>query len=491
LSHFFKIWRGKCSLVSHTGSIPVSLPISVATSRLLPSSLTCSLPLSMSLASLGYVLLPSSCPPPFFDSSYFLTTLSPTQVSSPACTELESLVLEMLGKLIGLPTKFLFEGGVGGGVIQGTASEAVLVCLLSAKERAWRRHRHLEEWKEHQHFSSPPCPSSFTSRLVCYSSDQAHSCVKKACMIAGIEYYRPLSTNEDLELEGSTLENAMKEDQERGLIPFFVVATLGTTSTTAFDRLDEIGLVCEQRTYGDSGEDKEEEGVWLHVDAAFAGASFVCPEQRHWLKGIERATSFDFNPHKWLLTSFDCSTLWTCERNALVNALSITPEYLRNPATESGSVVDYKDWQLPLGRRFRALKLWFMLRTYGTNKLQEYIRHHFSLAQLFEDLVKNDSRFQLSCQRTSTLVCFRLKPPSDSEKEATELNKRLGEELNESGKLFLSHTVIRGRYILRFAINGYHTTEQHVRQSWFEVQQLAQNLLLLRSSSPSSPSSPI
>jgi len=290
-------------------------------------------------------------------------------------------------------------------------------------------------------------------------------------MVTGIEHFRSLETNDDLELDGETVRLAMEADIAQGLVPFFITATLGTTSTTAFDRVSEIGPVAESF------------GAWLHIDSAFAGASFVCPEIRsRFTTGIEHAHSLDFNPHKWLLTNFDCSALWTNDQQALITALSITPEVIRNKASESGKVVDYKDWQVPLGRRFRALKLWFVLRTYGVQGLQGYIRHHIRLAELLESLILADERFEISCKRTSSLVCFRIRDSTDDE------NKLLLDRLNESGKLFLSHTIHhhKKQYILRVAINGYYTQEEHIRSSWEFIQETAAAILANRNDEKSS-----
>eukprot|EP01027_Heterolobosea_sp_BB2_P019277 GEZU01027070.1.p1 GENE.GEZU01027070.1~~GEZU01027070.1.p1 ORF type:complete len:309 (+),score=94.69 GEZU01027070.1:116-1042(+) len=285
-------------------------------------------------------------------------------ICSPACTELETITMDWLVKALGLPDHFL-SSGTGIGVIQGTASEAVIVIMLGAKARMLAKLKnaaHTTANKEEES-SSAFNEAELAQKLVVYTSDQAHSSVIKATKIIGVSHLRILPANAEFQLDAKALEEAIKADKAKGLIPFCAVATLGTTSSTAMDRLDLIGPVCQ------------EHDLWLHIDAAFAGSAFVCPEYRHYLKGIEYAHSFNFNPHKWLLTNFDCSALWVKERVHLSNALSITPEYLRNKASESGLVLDYRDFQLPLGRKFRALKLWFVLRMYGIQGLQEYIRH--------------------------------------------------------------------------------------------------------------------
>jgi aromatic-L-amino-acid decarboxylase len=255
--------------------------------------------------------------------------------TSPACTELETLVLDWLVELCGLPARF-HSRGPGGGVLQDSASSAVLRALVAARHRAVERG------------SSP-------GDLVAYTSDQAHSSVEKAVRVAGLDHRQlvVVATDDRQALDPNRLDAAMAADRAAGRVPFFVVATAGTTSSTAFDPVAEIGELAGRH------------GAWLHVDGALSGAAAVCPELRWVVDGLDRADSYAFNPHKWLLTNFDCDCFWVADRAALVQALSVLPEYLRNAATESGAVIDYRDWQIPLGRRFRALKLWFVLRYYG------------------------------------------------------------------------------------------------------------------------------
>jgi aromatic-L-amino-acid/L-tryptophan decarboxylase len=289
-----------------------------------------------------------------------------TWIASPACTELEVVMLDWLGKMLELPSEFLAcSGGKGGGVIQGTASEATLVALLGAKAKAMQRVK-----AEHPEWDD----NTIVSKLVAYCSgesdersiivrdfhcfllaDQAHSSVERAGLLGGIKM-RKLEAGADLKLHGEVFEAAVKEDLAAGLIPFYVVATLGTTNTCAFDRLDEVGPVGNKYN------------VWVHVDAAYAGSAFICPEYRHLMKGIETADSFNFNPHKWLLVNFDCSAMWLKDPNWVVNAFNVDPLYLKHD--QQGSAPDYRHWQIPLGRRFRALKLWFVLRLYGVENLQ-------------------------------------------------------------------------------------------------------------------------
>ncbi|KAK9087734.1 hypothetical protein Syun_030128 [Stephania yunnanensis] len=372
-------------------------------------------------------------------------------VTSPAATELEVIVLDWLAKMLKLPSDFLSQGQ-GGGVIQGTASEAVLVVLLAARDNFLRR------------FGKNSLP-----KLVAYASDQAHASMQKACQIAGIhpENCRVLRTesSNNYSLSPSILREAIAKDVEAGLIPCFLSATVGTTSSTAVDPLFELGKITK---------DNE---MWLHVDAAYAGSACICPEYRHYIDGVEEADSFNMNAHKWFLTNFDCSVLWVKDRNALIQSLSTNPEYLKNKASQGNMVVDYKDWQIPLGRRFRSLKLWMVLRLYGVENLQSYIRNHIKLAKHFEELVSLDQRFEIMAPRTFALVCFRLRAPQNDEDCGDKLNKNLLEAVNATGKIFISHTVLSGKYILRFAVGAPLTEERHIETAWKVLQEEATALL--------------
>ncbi|HVS01775.1 MAG TPA: pyridoxal-dependent decarboxylase, partial [Thermoanaerobaculia bacterium] len=259
--------------------------------------------------------------------------------TSPACTELETHVLDWLVDMLGLPRRFLSHGP-GGGVIQDTASSATLCALLAARERATggAANRH-----------------GVAGDLTCYASEEAHSSVDKAVRIAGLgsERLRKVAVDAAYAMRPEALARQMAADRDAGYTPCLVVATVGTTSSTALDPLTPIAEVCRRQ------------GAWLHVDAAMAGTAALCPELRWIQRGVEEADSYCFNPHKWMFTNFDCDCFWVADRGALVRALSVLPEYLRNRATESGAVIDYRDWQVPLGRRFRALKLWLVIRWYG------------------------------------------------------------------------------------------------------------------------------
>ncbi|XVE78004.1 hypothetical protein DITRI_Ditri13aG0109300 [Diplodiscus trichospermus] len=372
-------------------------------------------------------------------------------ITSPAATELEMIVLDWLAKMLKLPQDF-HSAGQGGGVIQGTASEAVLVVLLAARDKVLRR-----------------VGKGALEKLVVYASDQTHSALQKACQIAGIhlENCRLLKANSSTNyaLSPELLSETISQDLAIGLIPFFLCATVGTTSSTAVDPLLALGKIAKSNE------------MWFHVDAAYAGSACVCPEFRHYIDGVEEADSFNMNAHKWFLTNFDCSALWVKDRSALVQALSTNPEFLKNKASQANLVVDYKDWQIPLGRRFRSLKLWMVLRLYGLENLQSYIRNHIKLAKHFEDLVAQDPRFEVVTPRIFSLVCFCLLPSRNDEHHGNKLNHELLDAVNSTGNVFISHTVLSGKYILRFAVGAPLTEEKHVNAAWKVLQDKATALL--------------
>jgi aromatic-L-amino-acid/L-tryptophan decarboxylase len=395
--------------------------------------------------------------------------------TSPAATELETRMLDWLVHALGLPASFLSTAREptisplgerrGGGVIQSTASEAALVALVAARARTLA----------HQ---PPSGPDLAPDRLIAYTSSQAHSSITKACMIAGFirgpeDRSRlrliPGDARTNYAMDPSALHAAMREDLAHGLIPCFITATLGTTSTGAFDPLVPIFNAIQALETSPSIPPP-----WLHVDAAWAGAAMICPEHRAFADGLAHADSFCFNPHKWLLTNFDCDCFWTRDRESVLRALAITPEYLRNQASAAGEVIDYRDWQIPLGRRFRALKLWLVLRHYGVKGMRAHIREHLRLAALLERELRDDGRFVLPTPRALSLVCFGLKPtshPHPENQEATNArNALLLERLNATGRLLLSHTIIpddqgQPMHVLRFAIGSTLTQERHIRQA--------------------------
>jgi aromatic-L-amino-acid decarboxylase len=356
--------------------------------------------------------------------------------TSPACTELETLVMDWLVTMLGLPDKFRSSSS-GGGVIQDTASSAALCGLLAARELA-------------TNYSSNK--KGCDGRLAAYVSTQTHSSLQKAAMIAGIgvDHLRAIEVDEKFALRPDALAKQIDADRRAGLTPFFVCATVGTTSSHAMDPIAAIGEVCRKNN------------LWLHVDAAMAGTAMLCPEFRHLQNGIEFADSYNFNPHKWMFTNFDCSCFWVADRKALIETLSILPEYLRNQATESGAVIDYRDWHIQLGRKFRSLKLWFVIRHYGVEGLQHHIREHVRLAQQFAEWVRNDDRFELAAPAPLSLVCFR-------HKAGDAANQAIMDRLNRSGDLFLTHTKLNGRLTLRLSIGQTNTQARHVQKAWERI----------------------
>lgn len=359
--------------------------------------------------------------------------------TSPACTELEAHVLDWMAELLGLPTRFR-SGGDGGGVIEESASGATLCALLAARFRA--------------------AGDGPFDRLRAYTSTQAHSSIEKAVRIAGLhpDQLRLVEVDDAFALQPEALAAAMADDRAAGLVPFFVVANVGTTSSTAIDPVAAIAEVCSA------------ESAWLHVDGAHAGSALVCPELRWIVDGLEEADSFCMNPHKWLFTNFDCDCFWVADRAALIGALSVLPEYLRNEASESGAVIDYRDWQVPLGRRFRSLKLWFVLRAYGAEGLRHHIREHVALAQGFAARVAAHPRLEVVAPHPLNLVCFRHVDGDD----ATEA---LLAALNATGRVLLTHTKLAGRHVIRVSIGAQATQAAHVDALWALIERLCADLL--------------
>ena len=290
-------------------------------------------------------------------------------MSSPAATELECIVMDWLGEMLKLPKSFLFSGN-GGGVLQGTTCEAILCTLTAARDQMLSQ-----------------VGREKMEKLVVYGSDQTHSAIQKAAKIAGINpmNIRAVKTTKSTSfgLCPKSLRDAVQADVQAGLVPFFLCATVGTTSTNA---IDPIGPLCEVA---------KDYSIWVHVDAAYAGSACICPEFRHFIDGIEGVNSFTLNAHKWFFTTLDCCCLWVKDPSTLIKSLSTNPAYLRNKATDLKQVVDYKDWQITLSRRFRAMKLWLVLRSYGVANLRCFLRSHVKMAQLFEELVRLDNRFEV------------------------------------------------------------------------------------------------
>jgi aromatic-L-amino-acid decarboxylase len=363
--------------------------------------------------------------------------------TSPAATEMETRVLDWLRQMIGLPEGFV-------GVIQDTASSATLCAILCARERA-------TEWRAKEE-GLGACP-----KLTFYTSEEAHSSVEKAITIAGVGRcrLRLIPTDERFAMRPELLDAAIREDRAHGLVPAGVVATLGAPGVGAIDPLRPIAEIC--RT----------ENLYLHVDAAWAGSALLLEEQRWMIEGIEQADSFVFNPHKWLLTNFDCSTHFVRQPDQLVRTLGILPHYLTSRETD---VIDYRDWGVPLGRRFRALKLWFVIRAYGMEKLKDLLRGHIALAKELASEIEAEPDFELTTPASLALLTFRYRPPDLDEAALDALNERLLHALNDSGRVYLTQTRCRGRYVIRFAIGQRTTTRRHVQAAWDWIKETARDL---------------
>ena len=362
--------------------------------------------------------------------------------TSPAAEELEVVVLDWLKAMLGLPESMA-------GVIQDTASTATLCALLCAREKVTSFRSNEEGW---------------IPGLTVYASEEAHSSVEKGVKIAGFgrRNLRKIPVDKRYALMPDELERSIKVDLEAGLKPACVVATVGTTSSGAVDPLREVGQVCRRH------------GVWMHVDAAYGGTAAVLAEKRWILDGVELADSFVFNPHKWMLTNFDCSAYFVRDPEALVRTFEIHPEYLKTGV--DSQVRNFRDWGIQLGRRFRALKLWFVLRDYGVTGIQAMVREHIRLACLFREWLEADPRFELMAPVDLSLVCFRLND-GRSDEELNVVNRALLQDVNASGRVFLTHTALRGRFTLRFVVGQRTTTEKHVSEAWRLIRQAADGLL--------------
>jgi aromatic-L-amino-acid decarboxylase len=364
--------------------------------------------------------------------------------TSPAAAELEEKMMIWLRDLIGLPSGFE-------GVIQDSASTATLAAILSAREKI-----------SGYSINNEGARNSGTLRVYC--SEQTHSSVEKAVKICGIgrKNLVKISVREDFSMDPEKLKDAIDRDKINGYIPCCVVATIGTTGTTAVDPLRAVGEICHKND------------IWLHVDAAMAGTALILPEFQWMLDGKEYICSFVFNPHKWMFTNFDCSAYFVKDAGALIKTFEVLPEYL-NTRTR-GKVNDYRDWGVPLGRRFRALKLWFVIRAYGIDGLREKIRNHISIAARLSEMISKETDFEILAPVILSVVCFRFNPAMQSEIQKNSLNEKLNHQLNDSGKLYLSHTVLNGRYTLRLVTAQTNVTFDHVEKAWEIIKETARGL---------------
>jgi aromatic-L-amino-acid/L-tryptophan decarboxylase len=366
--------------------------------------------------------------------------------TSPAATELEQAMMEWLRQMLALPADFV-------GVIQDTASTATLVALLSAREKATGHEAGLRGL------------GATGSQLTVYTSMEAHSSVDKGVKLAGygLERLRKVAVDTNYAMRADELERAIAADREAGLTPACVVATVGTTSSTAVDPLPAIAEICRRH------------GVWLHVDAAYAGAAAIVPELRHLFQGVEHADSFVFNPHKWLLVNFDCSAYFVRDQEILLRTFRVTPEYLRTD--QDPTVVNYRDWGIQLGRRFRALKLWFVIRSYGVEGLRNLIRKHVALAAELARWVEEDPEFELMAPALFGLVCLRCRPrPRATGPALDDLNRQLLARVNASRRVHLTHTKLAGQYVIRVAVGQLQTGRPQVEEVWRLIQNAAKEL---------------
>jgi aromatic-L-amino-acid decarboxylase len=409
-------------------------------------------------------------------------------ICSPAITELETIMMDWVAKLIALPEAFLSQGE-GGGIIQGTASEVVVTALVAARERLIRRRlKDLPEGEE-----KLDAAAEMRGKLVALGSEHAHSSTQKAAIIAGTRFRTvPAPKEAGYGVTADALRKTIQEIKAKGLEPFYFTATLGSTSTCAIDDLAGIAKVAE-----------EFPDVWIHVDAAYAGSALVCPEYQHLCPPIASFDSFNFNLHKWLLVNFDCSAFFVKKRKDLIDTYSILPSYLRNEFTESGLVTDYRDWQIPLGRRFRSLKVWFVLRSYGMNGLQAFIRRHVKLGEYFHSLIKSrPDIFSVTTEPAFGLVTFQVKPASavsstitankpnpnheaytndftpsaeaQYKEDTNQATKQVYEAINSKGDFYLSSTVICGTYAIRVVSANTAAEEKYLKMVFDQLVQIAE-----------------
>ena len=354
--------------------------------------------------------------------------------TSPAAAELEEKVMLWLREMTGLPDEFE-------GVIQDTASTSTLAAILTAREKA-----------TDYLINETGAFNSGTLRVYC--SEQTHSSVEKAVKISGIgrKNLVKIPVRDDFSMDPEKLRDAIGKDKKKGYIPVCVIATIGTTGTTAVDPVRSIGEICSENR------------IFLHVDAAMGGTALILPEFRWMIDGKEYIDSFVFNPHKWMFTNFDCSAFFVKDAGSLIRTFEILPEYLKTRTR--GQVNDYRDWGVPLGRRFRALKLWSVIRSYGVEGLQAKVREHIKIASELKQMIAKEPDFELLAPVILSVVCFRYAPSGLDEDQINKINEILNHRLNDSGKIYLTHTVLRGKYTLRMVTAQTEVTSEHVRKAW-------------------------
>ncbi len=395
-----------------------------------------------------FAYFPANSSPPSVLGEMLTATLAAQCMiwqTSPAAAELEERVMQWLRDMIGLPESFT-------GVIQDTASTATLCSILTAREQV-------------SDFKLNETGLSGAPKYAVYASSETHSSIEKDVKIAGIgrEYLRKIEVDSSFAMNPSSLEEAIERDKKNGVVPLCVVATIGTTGSTAVDPIRRIGETCKKH------------GVWLHVDAAFAGTALLIPEMRWMSDGVELADTFVFNPHKWMFTNFDCSAYFVKDPGALIRTFEILPEYLKT--REGSRVNNYRDWGIPLGRRFRALKLWFVIRSYGVAGLQAMVRNHLAMAKSLAKQIESSEDFEMLAPLSVNLICFRYHPKgTDDDTELNRINEELLEKINATGKLYMTHTKLNGRYTLRFVAAQTQVTQEDVDRGWEVIQQVARGL---------------
>lgn len=361
-------------------------------------------------------------------------------LTSPAAAELEEKMMIWLQEMLGLSPDFT-------GTIHDTASTATLCALLTAREKV-------------TNFAINEKGFSQVDKLTIYCSDQVHSSIEKGAKIAGYgrEQVRKVGTDHIYALRPDLLREAIEKDLASGYRPTCVVSALGTTGTTAIDPIDEISDICL------------EYGIWHHVDAAYAGTALIVPEMRWMAKGADKADSFVFNPHKWMFTNFDCTAYYVKDPVALINTFAILPDYLKTSV--DGAVKNYRDWGIQLGRRFRALKLWFVIREMGVEEMRRIIRNQIALGDWLAKEVESHTDFELLAPVPLNTLCFRFKPDED-EPVLDALNQQIMERINKTGKLFFMQMVLDGRFSLRLAFGNMNVERRHVENAWNMIQQEA------------------
>lgn len=368
-----------------------------------------------------------------------------TWKSNPASTELEETVLNWFRDMLGLPKEFF-------GVVYDSASVSTMHGIAAARENVGLNVR-----------ANGLCG---LPKLRLYCTEHAHSSIEKSALTLGIgmDGIRKIQCNENYSMIPSELEMAIKEDKAKGFAPFCVVATIGTTSSTAVDQVDEIADICER------------EKIWLHVDGAYAGVTAMLPEMKKYFKGLERADSFVVNPHKWLFVPLDFSILYTRKPEILKQAFSLVPEYLKS--AEDNVAINYMDYGIQLGRRFRSIKFWLVLRYFGIEGLKSRLREHLRLAQLFAKWIDDNQLFERLAPTYFGTVCFRAKPDKiNDENELNLLNEKLLERINATGKVFMVHTKLNGKFTIRMVISGLRTEEKHIKLAWDVIREELNKLL--------------